>query len=181
MTAPADIPTITTVRLVLRGPRVDDHEASAAMWRDPAVIRFIGARVPSREETWGRLLRYLGHWAALGYGLWAVEDRADGRYVGEVGFADFHRELEPGFGDTPEAGWVVAPWAHGRGYGCEAVTAALAWADANLPATRTVCMIDPGNTPSLRVAAGCGYVELARATYKGEPTILFERSRGSHA
>lgn len=170
------VPTVTTARLVLRAPRLDDFDASFAMWRDPAVVRFIGGRAFSREEAWGRLLRYVGHWTLLGYGLWAVEDR-DGRYAGEVGFGDFHRELEPGFGDTPEAGWVLAPWAHGRGYAREAVGAAVAWADANLSGDRTVCMIDPANEPSLRVAARAGYVETGRATYKGEPTVLFERRR----
>jgi RimJ/RimL family protein N-acetyltransferase len=36
-------------------------------------------------------------------------------------------------------------------------------------------MIDPANAPSLRVAGRCGFREYARTTYKGEPTILFER------
>ena len=174
MGAPA-IPTLTTARLTLRAPRADDFDASFAMWRDPAVVRFIGGRAFSREEAWGRILRYVGHWAVLGYGLWAVEDRA-GRYVGEVGFGDFHRELEPGFGYTPEAGWVLAPWAHGQGLGREAVLAAVAWADRHL-GERTVCMIDPANAPSLAVAARAGYVETGRAAYKGEPTVLLERRR----
>ena len=36
-------------------------------------------------------------------------------------------------------------------------------------------MIAPDNAPSLRVARKCGYAEYARTTYKGEPTMLFER------
>lgn len=175
---PLAIPTLTTARLILRGPRLDDFAASGAMWRDPAVVRFIGGRASSGEEVWGRLLRYVGHWALLGHGFWTIEDRADGRFVGECGFADFHRELEPGFGDTPEAGWALAPWAHGRGYGREAVTAALAWGDATFAGDRTVCMIDPANAPSIKLATACGFVEQGRATYKGEPTVLFERIRG---
>lgn len=171
-----DAPVLLTPRLRMRGPRLGDFAASAAMWGDPAVVRHIGGRPFTGEEVWARLMRYGGHWALLGYGLWVVEDRADGRFVGEVGFADFHRELEPGFGATPEAGWVLATWSHGRGYGREAVQAALTWADAHL-GDRTVCMIDPGNAASLAVAARCGFTETARTTYKGEPAILFERQR----
>jgi RimJ/RimL family protein N-acetyltransferase len=39
-------------------------------------------------------------------------------------------------------------------------------------------MIDPGNAASMRVAEKCGYREYARATYKGQPTILYERRGG---
>lgn len=173
--APA-IPTLTTARLVLRAPRLADFDDAFAMWRDPAVTRFIGGRAFTREEVWARILRYVGHWALLGHGFWTLET-VDGRFVGECGFADFHRELEPSFGDTPEHGWALAPWAHGQGFGREAVAATLAWADANLSGGRTVCMIDPANAPSLALAAACGYRETVRATYKGDPTILFERRR----
>jgi RimJ/RimL family protein N-acetyltransferase len=72
-------------------------------------------------------------------------------------------------------GWVLAPWAHGRGLATEAVRAVLAWSDANLPGTRTVCMIDPGNRASMRVADKCGYRVYAETTYMGDPTRLCER------
>lgn len=184
--APA-VPVLTTARLVLRAPRLADFDDAYAMWREPTVVRFIGGRPFSREECWARLLRYVGHWAALGHGFWTIETRDGGRFVGECGFADFHRELDATwFGAAPEHGWALAPWAHGQGFGREAVAATLAWADAHLAAhvsggrttaseTRTVCMIDPANAPSIALATGCGYVEAARTTYKGEPTILFAR------
>jgi RimJ/RimL family protein N-acetyltransferase len=38
-----------------------------------------------------------------------------------------------------------------------------------------VCIIDEGNAASMRVAAKCGFREWTRATYKGTPTLLFER------
>jgi RimJ/RimL family protein N-acetyltransferase len=57
------------------------------------------------------------------------------------------------------------------------MTAVLAWSDAAAHVgPRTVCMINPDNTPSLRVAAKCGYRELTRADYKGAEVILLERN-----
>lgn len=106
-----------------------------------------------------------------------VRDAASGRFVGEVGFGDFRRDMSPSFGDTPEAGWVLAPWSHGRGYATEAVAAALAWGDARFEAGRTVCMIDPRNAPSLRVAAKSGYVEYGRTDFRGSAVVLLERPR----
>ncbi len=144
------------------------------MWADPAVTRYIGGRPFSREETWARLLRYIGHWEALGYGFWAVEEKATGEYAGDLGFADFHREIEPPI-DVPEAGWAFRSEVHGRGYATEALTAAVAWADVHLAAPRLACIVDPPNTASFRVAAKCGFRECRRAIYRGEPIVLLDR------
>ena len=169
-----DVPVLTTERLTMRGHTVADFDDSAAMWGDEGVTRFIGGRPFTAEECWQRLLRYGGMWPLLGFGYWVVRETASGRFVGEVGFGDFRRELDPPFGDTPEIGWALSPWAQGRGFAAEAVRAAVDWGDARRFA-RTVCMISPENTPSIRVAERVGYREYARTGFKGNPTILFER------
>jgi RimJ/RimL family protein N-acetyltransferase len=172
---PTAIPRVETERLMLRGHRLDDLDACAAMWGDAEVARYIGGKAFGRDEVWMRLLRYVGHWALLGYGFWVIEEKASGRFVGEVGLGDFMRDLNPPLGAVPEAGWVLAPWAHRRGFATEAVRAALKWGASHLGASRTVCIISPENVPSLRVAEKCGYREFRRTTYKGQPTILLER------
>lgn len=171
-------PVLRTPRLVLRAHRPEDLRASAAMWADPRVVRHIGGKPQTREEAWGKVLRYRGLWALLGYGYWAVTRRSDGRFLGEAGLADFRREVRPRL-DAPEAGWALARAAHGRGYATEAVRAVLAWADAALPARRTVCLIDPGNAASFRVARKCGYRPLRRARYKGAETSVLSRPRAA--
>ncbi len=173
-----DIPAIQTERLKLRGHRMEDFSDVAALWADPAVTRYTVGKPLSREEVWARLLRYAGHWAWLGFGFWAVEEKATGNFVGELGFADLKRDIEPSLDGTPEIGWVLAARAHGKGYATEAVRAVLAWGDARFGPTRTVCLIHPENLPSLRVAAKCGYQEFQRTTYKGDPTILLARTSG---
>jgi RimJ/RimL family protein N-acetyltransferase len=169
------IPTLETARLVLRGHRLEDFEDCVALWSDPIVTRYIGGKPSTREETWGRLHRYLGHWALLGFGYWALCDRVTGAFLGEVGLADFKRTMEPSLEGRPEVGWVLAPHAHGRGIATEAVMGALAWSDVHFGSKKSACIIDPDNTASLRVAGKCGFAERARTTYKGAPTILFMR------
>jgi RimJ/RimL family protein N-acetyltransferase len=86
--------------------------------------------------------------------------------------------MTPSFGEAPEAGWVLAAWAHGKGFATEAMRAAHAWSDAHLErAAHTVCMIAPPNTASIGVAIKCGYVDDGRATYKGSEDRLFRRAR----
>ena len=175
MTHVVACPVIETERLKLRGHTPADLDASAAMWGDPEVTRFIGGKPATREETWGRLLRYAGHWPLLRYGYWLVEEKRSGRFVGEVGFADMKRDIAPPLDGMPESGWALAGWAHGQGFATEAVKAAIAWGDAHFGARTTTCIISPENTASIRVAEKCGYREYARTTYKGAPTIQFRR------
>jgi RimJ/RimL family protein N-acetyltransferase len=171
-------PDLDTERLTLRGHAAADLADCAAMWADPAVARHTSGQPLSEEEVWSRVLRYAGLWTLVGLGYWVARDRTTGRLVGEVGLADFRRDLTPALGDAPEAGWVLAPWAHGRGLATEAVRAALAWGDAHLAAPRSVCLIAPANAPSLRVAEKCGFREYARTTYKRSETLVLERLGG---
>lgn len=170
------VPGLATARLILRAHRVSDFPALNAMWSDPAIYRHITGRSSTPEESWARLLRYAGHWPLMAYGCWAVEEKSTGRFIGDMGFADYHRDIDPPFGGTPELGWVLASAAHGQGYASEALGAIVAWGDANLGQPRTACLIAPDNTASLRVAGKIGFVETGRTTYKGEPTIIFHRS-----
>jgi RimJ/RimL family protein N-acetyltransferase len=152
-----------------------DFDDVARMWADPVVVRHISGKPSTREESWSRLLRYAGHWAAMNFGYWAVREASSGHFVGDVGLSEFRREIVPSLEGSAEAGWVLASWAHGKGYATEAVDAALAWYEGQFGALRTVCMIAPENDPSLRVADKCGYREFAQTLYKNEPVILLER------
>ena len=106
------------------------------------------------------------------------DGKTTGRYAGDVGFADFKREIEPSIKGVPEIGWVLAPWSHGRGYATEAAQAALRWLESALGPQRTVCLINDDNLASLRVAEKCGYREFARTQYKGSNVVMLERGAG---
>ena len=173
-----EAPTIETERLVLRAYRLEDFPHLAAAWADPEVVRYIGGRPSTEEESWTRLLRNSALWTMLGYGYWAATEKTTGRYAGDVGFADFKREIEPSIKGVPEIGWVLAPWSHGRGYATEAAQAALRWLESARGPQRTVCIIDDGNLASLRVAEKCGYREFARTQYKGSNVVMLERGAG---
>jgi RimJ/RimL family protein N-acetyltransferase len=166
---------IETERLILRPHVRDDFDDSFALWSDEAVTRFIGGKPFSREEVWTRLLRYVGHWTMLGYGYWVIREKSSGRFVGEIGFADYQRDIDPPLDGTPEIGWVLMPSAQGRGLATEAVRGALSWADTTWPGADTVCIIAPENNASRRVAQKCGYVEQVETTYKGHATIVHRR------
>ncbi len=168
---------IETPRLILRPHSLSDFEDCAAMWADPSIVRHIAGKPSTREESWSRLARYAGHWQLMGFGYWTVRDKRSGRFIGDVGFSEFRRDITPRFEGTPEGGWVLAGWAHGQGFATEAMIAALDSLERLFPVPRTVCMIAPENSASLRVADKLGYREFAHTLYKDEAVILFERMR----
>ena len=167
---------IETPNLILRPPRLEDFEPWFAMYGDEELFRFIGVPKLSREDAWNRLLRYAGHWSLLGYGLFAVLDRTSGAFLGEVGLADFHRGLGDEFDPFPEGAWIMARATHGRGLAFEAVAAAHDWIDRPRAPARTVCIINPENTASLRLAGKLGYCEFDRASYKDRVCVMLART-----
>lgn len=146
------IPLLETERLILRAHKTADFDRYAEMWTEPEVVRFIGGSPFTREDSWSRFLRHAGVWEHLGFGFFAIEEKATGLFVGEAGFHDLHRELEPSIEGTLEAGWALMSSGQGWGYATEAMTAAMGWADSAFPDHRMTCIINPDNLPSLRVA-----------------------------
>ena len=168
-------PILETPRLRLRGYRASDLDPQWASMSDAGVVRFLGGLPQSREETWRKILGSPGLWALLGYGYWVAERLEDGAYLGQIGFADFKREMSPSIEGIPEMGWIMTPQAQGQGYATEAVLAALAWADETLGGGEIVAIISRDNAPSIRVAEKAGFGVREEATYKGEPILLFRR------
>lgn len=169
------IPVLETERLILRGHRLQDFDAMVAIWTDPVVTKFFHGAALTREDIWSRFLRGFGQWLVMGYGLWAVEEKATGAYVGTTGTMEVKRQMDPPMDGTPEAGWTFAARAHGRGYATEATRAALAWMDAGFSRPRMFCIIDPENASSIRVAEKCGFRLWRQTTYKEAATLIFLR------
>jgi RimJ/RimL family protein N-acetyltransferase len=170
------VPVLETERLRLRAHTLTDFEASAAMWADPNVTRFIGGKPSAREDSWRRFVAFPGQWVLLGFGYWLIEEKASRAYVGDAGFGTFKRDLGAHEFDAPEQGWALNPAMHGKGYATEAGEAMIAWAERHFGRTDFVCMISPENTPSFRVAEKLGYREFARTDYKGAPSVLLRRA-----
>lgn len=149
------------------------------MSADPETFRYSDRGPMTSEESWTRLLRHAGHWSLLGYGVFAVEEKASGRFVGEAGFGDFKRKLGADFDMYPEAAWSFAPWAKGSGYATEAAAAALNWLEGELSPERTVCLIHVDNQASIRVAEKLDYRPFRERVYRGDRSLLFQRNRSA--
>ncbi|MBL4600095.1 MAG: GNAT family N-acetyltransferase [Rhizobiaceae bacterium] len=174
-------PILETARTIMRCPQLQDFEASAKMWADPKVVEFITGKPSTFEESWARLLRNIGHWHALGYGGWIIEDKQTGKFLGQVGLGDKKRNIAPELDDLPEIGWVLATSAHGRGIATETVKAAIEWADTHIIASKTFCMFAPEHKASQHVAHKCGYEEMMTISYHDQTTLIMARNSPAQA
>ncbi len=177
MKCSSDDVRLETRRLILRAFTIEDFDGYFALSSDPDNYLHSERGPFTSDEAWTRLLRHVGHWALLGYGLFAIEEKGSGRFIGEAGFSDFRRQLGPEFDGAPEASWSVASWAQGRGYATEAAKAALNWIETALAVPRTVCLIHRDNAPSVTVARKLGYSVIEERSYRGYPALLHERRK----
>lgn len=168
------IPTINTARLTLRAMRPEEFNRYAEIWADSDVVHFVGGQARSHAESWRSFLINAGQWHMTGMGQWAIEDHGSKRMVGQVGFFNAARELGDDFDAHPEAGWVLAREAQGRGLGMEAASAAHDWFDRVVTGP-LVCMIDPKHRRSLKLAEALGYKSLRRSNDAFGEVDLFIR------
>lgn len=144
------IPRLETERLILREVRPDDFEAFAGFMADPDVVRYLHGEPMARADAWRAFASGIGHWALRGYGVWAVERKADGQFIGRVGL--YNPEGWPGL----EVGWTLGkPFWH-QGYASEAAKVSMRYGFLTQPVDRLISMIDPGNKASQAVARKLG-------------------------
>lgn len=170
---------IETPHLSLRPHTIDDFQSYIPLWQEELGPDGAPSRLPvlRPEEVWARLLRWIGHWSVYGFGPFVVIERESGTICGEVGFGYFQRGNGPDFDSAPEGMWKIDAVHRGRGYAPEAMQATCTWFDREIKAERTVCMIDPVNAISRKLAGHMGFGEFAHIEYKGNPLILYERLR----
>lgn len=164
--------TLETDRLTLRMLRESDIDAYAGMCGDPEVMRFIGDGQPlARPMAWRNLATMVGHWTLRGYGLWAVEERATGVFVGRIGF--WNPEGWPGF----ELGWTLRRAFWGKGYAAEGARAALRFAFTQLNQPHVISLIHPENAASIRVADRLGERRVDSTEVFGKPALVYRITR----
>lgn len=177
--ATTDIPILQGERLTLRAHQLNDFEPLCAMWNSPNVVQYIGGKPRSRAEVWTTTQRSFGCWQLLGFGFWVISHSTSGEFIGEIGFLEGLREIDPAHAGTPEAGWCLCEAGWGKGYANEALALVVAWADTHLECPETCCIIDFDNGASANVATKNGYRFSGNATLGGDSIATYRRKRGS--
>jgi len=166
MSEPFIIPTLNTERLLLRAFEKDDLDPFADIVSDPEVMQratYDGTTM-NRTQAWNWLCMMLGHWHMRGYGIWGIEEKESGEFIGRIGlqFLDWF--------DDVELVWMLSKSAWGKGFATEGARAVIEYSLNTLALPRIAAVIRKENKPSIRLAQRLG-MEMEKEVTRQE--ILF--------
>ena len=166
MTGSARFDTIRTDRLLMRRWLESDREPFADLNGDPETLLFFAATLDrAASDAYIDLIE--SRFERLGYGLWALEIRETGEFIGFTGLNPMPDDV-PGAGGV-EVGWRLAKHAWHHGYATEAARAALAVAFDGVGLNEIWSMTAVLNEPSIAVMRRLGMTEVARFDHPRVP------------
>lgn len=145
-----------TERLILRSWEPEDLPFFTAINKDRRVMRYF-PNVLSESETNEFYRRIQDEFSRNGWGLYAVEIKSTGEFIGYVGLHEigFEAEFTPGI----EIGWRFAADYHNHGYATEAAKAVLKVAK-DLGIERLYSFTAKINIPSERIMQKIGMAKV---------------------
>lgn len=160
--------------MALRRLTMEDLGALAAIYRDADVRKYFPEGTLTYEQTKEELEWITDvYYGQYGFGLWATLLKETNEFIGRCGLLpwtiDGRQEVEVAYLIT-KAHW-------GRGLGTEAARAILAYGFGELHLSRLICLIDPANEASVRVATKIGMSLEREAEIDGEPTLVYSAAR----
>lgn len=169
----AQVIILETDRLILRLLAPEDLDALAELYRDSEVRKYFPEGTLTREGTKEELEWIIDvYYGQYGFGLWATIDKATGEFIGRCGLLpwtiDGRKEVE--------VAYMLAKPYWGRGLATEAAGAILRYAFERLGYSRLICLVDPENTASRRVAEKIGMTLEKEGDIQGYQTALYSIS-----
>jgi RimJ/RimL family protein N-acetyltransferase len=161
-------PVLETSRLVLRRFRLDDLDALAGVLGDAETMSFYPHPF-SRTECRRWIEWNVGSYELNGFGLWAMELKDGGGFVGDCGLTVQNVDGD----DEVEVGWHVHRRLWGRGLATEAGAACRDHAFETVGLGRLISLIRPVNLASKRVAEKIGLTVWKETERAGWPHLVF--------
>ncbi len=144
---------LETQRLILRHQLPTDLDDLWALYSDPEITKHIPDAPRTRQETKEELEWHMnGHPKNPQLGLWATIHKATGEFIGRCGLLPWTIDGE----NEIEVAYTIARTYWRQGFGTEAAQAILDYGFDTLFLSRLICLIDPKNIASQRVAEKIG-------------------------
>jgi ribosomal-protein-alanine N-acetyltransferase len=165
---------LETKRLLFRRLIPDDLDALFRLYSDEEIRQYFPEGVLTYEETKEELEWFLnGHPRHPELGLWATIHKETNQFIGRCGLLPWTIEERP----EVEVAYLLDKKYWRQGLGTEAAQAILHYGFEQLKLTRLICMVDPNNQASAKVATNIGMtLEKEMEDEKG-PFLLFSISK----
>lgn len=168
---------LETERLLLRHLILDDLEELFALYSDPEIRKYFPEGILTHDETKEELEWHMnGHPEHPELGLWATIHKETGKFLGRCGLLpwEIDSKLEV------EIAYLLDKEFWGQGLASEAAKGILEYGFEKLNLTRLICLIDPQNVASQKVAKRIGMtLERSVEGIAGDnfPTLIYSISR----
>jgi ribosomal-protein-alanine N-acetyltransferase len=164
---------IETKRLLIRSIIPTDAPFLAKLWTDPIVTKYMGGP-RTYDDIYEEFTKDAQDTIKPKIDLWPVIEKSTGSIIGHCGILDKDIENEIEY----ELIYVIAKSYWGKGYATEAANNIKNFAFHQLGLKRIICLIDPQNKASQRVALKVGLQykkEIIRPS--GKKMYLFSLNR----
>ncbi|WP_019505127.1 GNAT family N-acetyltransferase [Pleurocapsa sp. PCC 7319] len=160
---------IETPRLILRHLTLEDTEALASIYADPAVMKFVAGTL-SLEETKEFIEKIINRYEQHGYGfgLWATIYKLDNQFIGRCGVKPLDNKCS-----ELEMAYLLSKEYWGRGLATEAAIAIRDYGFEKVGCNRLISLIDHGNIASQKVALKTGLTYAKDVQMWGENVRLY--------
>ena len=142
---------LSTERLVLRKMNRDDMESLLKIFADHEAMKYYPS-TKNEKQTIDWIEWTINNYAKHGVGLWVVEDRVSGEFLGQCGIVP--QEID-GIVEM-EIGYLFVRRFWGNGYATEAALACKNYGFEQMRLRKMVSLIDISNLPSTNVAEKMG-------------------------
>lgn len=165
---------LETSRLTLRYITSRDAEALMPILGDPEVMRFSIIGVHSKKQIKQFIEQRLLSYLERGFGLYALVHKQNQELIGYCGF--FIQSIEQK--SEVEIGYRLAKKYWGQGLATEAAQAVLEYGQQRYNFKRFICLIEPQNTRSIRVATKLGMKLEKKLIYYGLDAEMYSLNSG---
>ena len=173
-----------TPRLILRQWQDSDTAPVIQMCADEDVMRYFYKKLNASEST-AFMHRLRDAIDTRGWGLYAVELKATGEFIGFIGLHVHPPEFD--MADAPEIGWRLLPQYWHQGYATEGAKAVLKYAFRHLRLEKIISFTALQNTPSQHVMQKIGLEKVREFDHPLIPQdhelcrhVLYEKLRSDY-
>jgi RimJ/RimL family protein N-acetyltransferase len=168
-------PTVNTKRLILRPFTETDVDPMHRILNGEGVLRYFPPTDPPARDRVQRMISgLLKHWEERGYGLWAVESKSSGEFIGRCGL-----QFLPDTGEV-EVDFILGREFWGRGFATEAARASLRYGFDELGLERVIGIVHLDNQASQRVLEKLAMERVEQKQFFGMECYRYAVERSSY-
>ena len=161
---------LETDRLILRPFQKIDLDSLAALNGDDETMKYISPPL-SREQVVGAIDWFIAEWQRLGYGWFAIFEKATNRFLGQCGLQCLEGKADA---LDVELAFVIDKTAWGNGYATEAAQTVINFGFGPGKLQKIVAVTMAANVPCQRVLDKLGFTYINQRFLYGRQVMYYE-------